>query len=67
MGEEEETYSVSKKHMVLMFNMINVCAKRGAFQAEEFKVIGELHEYLKEVLKVEELMKSEEKKEEESA
>jgi len=49
----EETITLPKENAILMFNIINACAKRGAFQAEEFKVVGTLHEFLKKELKIE--------------
>lgn len=53
MTEETQIISLTKENAVLMFNIINACAKRGAFQAEEFKIVGTLHEFLKKELKIE--------------
>tara|TARA_B110000305_G_C18982256_1_gene422165 strand:+ start:328 stop:537 length:210 start_codon:yes stop_codon:yes gene_type:complete len=52
-----ETITVPTKHCVLMFNILNVVAKRGAINPDEFKVVGELVDFLKEELKVEEQTK----------
>jgi len=52
-----ETLNVPTKHCVLMFNILNVVAKRGAINPDEFQVIGELVEFLKKELKVEEQTK----------
>lgn len=52
-----ETLNVPTKHCVLMFNILNVVAKRGAINPDEFKVVGELVDFLKEELKVEEQTK----------
>lgn len=49
-----EVVNVPKNLAVLMLNIIGVCSKRGAFSPEEFKVVGELYEYLKKELKIEE-------------
>jgi hypothetical protein len=52
-----ETFTVPTKHCVLMFNILNVVAKRGAINPDEFTVVGELVEFLKKELKVEEQTK----------
>ena len=52
-----ETLTVPTKHCVLMFNILNVVAKRGAINPDEFKVVGELVDFLKQELKVEEQTK----------
>ncbi len=52
-----ETLSVPTKHCVLMFNILNVVSKRGAINPDEFQVVGELVEFLKKELKVEEQTK----------
>tara|TARA_B100000795_G_scaffold200939_1_gene154686 strand:- start:283 stop:492 length:210 start_codon:yes stop_codon:yes gene_type:complete len=52
-----ETLNVPTKHCVLMFNILNVVAKRGAINPDEFKVVGELVDFLKQELKVEEQTK----------
>lgn len=41
----------------LMFNIINVVAKRGAILPNEFKPVGELHDFLMKVLRIEERIK----------
>tara|TARA_B110000008_G_C16933444_1_gene549654 strand:+ start:559 stop:777 length:219 start_codon:yes stop_codon:yes gene_type:complete len=53
-----ETLSVPTKHCVLMFNILNVVAKRGAINPDEFQVVGDLVEFLKKELKVEEQLKN---------
>ena len=52
-----ETLIVPSKHCVLMYNIINVVSKRGAINPDEFTVIGELVEFLRKELKVEEQTK----------
>lgn len=52
-----ETLSVPTKHCVLMYNILNVVSKRGAINSDEFTVVGELVEFLKKELKVEEQTK----------
>ena len=51
--ENAEIVNVSKNYAILMVNIIGVCSKRGAFLPEEFKSIGELYEFLKKELKLE--------------
>jgi hypothetical protein len=38
---------IDKYDIKLILNILNVCSKRGAFQLEEFKIIGELNDKLK--------------------
>ena len=52
-----ETLTVPTKHCVLMFNILNVVSKRGAINPDEFTVVGELVEFLKKELKVDEQTK----------
>lgn len=52
-----ESLTVPTKHCVLMYNILNVVAKRGAINPDEFLIVGELTEYLKKVLKVEDQVK----------
>jgi len=52
-----ESLNVPTKHCVLMYNILNVVAKRGAINPDEFQVVGELVEFLKKELKVEEQTK----------
>lgn len=52
-----ETITIPTKHCVLMFNIINVVSKRGAINPDEFTLVGELVEFLKKELKVEEQTK----------
>lgn len=51
--KETQTITLSKENGILMFNIISACAKRGAFQPEEFKIVGTLHESLKKELNIE--------------
>ena len=50
-----ENISVPSKYCILMFNIINVVTKRGAINSDEFVVVGELVEFLKKELKVQEI------------
>lgn len=52
--ENAEIVNVPKNYARLMVNIIGVCSKRGAFSPEEFKPVGELYEFLKKELKLEE-------------
>tara|TARA_Y100000816_G_C26104582_1_gene586477 strand:+ start:1018 stop:1164 length:147 start_codon:yes stop_codon:yes gene_type:complete len=40
-----ETLTVTTKHCVLMFNILNVVSKRGAINPDEFTLVGELVEF----------------------
>lgn len=42
---------------LLMFNIINIVSKRGGFVPEEYKIVGELFEFLKKELKIEDRLK----------
>jgi len=50
-----ESLTVPYKHCTLMYNMIHVIAKRGGITADEFTVVGELVDFLKTELRVDEL------------
>tara|TARA_B100001175_G_scaffold111002_1_gene94250 strand:- start:2796 stop:3017 length:222 start_codon:yes stop_codon:yes gene_type:complete len=52
-----ENINVATKYCVLMYNILNVVAKRGAINPDEFQVVGELVEFLKKELKVDEQTK----------
>ena len=49
-----ENLTIPTKHCVLMYNILNVVTKRGAINTDEFQVVGELADFLKKELKVEE-------------
>lgn len=51
-----ETMVVPAKYCALMFNMIHVIAKRGGISADEFTTVGELMDFLKKELRVDEHM-----------
>lgn len=53
-----EIVNVPKNYATLMLNIIGVCSKRGAFSPEEFKPIGEVFEFLKKELKLDEVKES---------
>lgn len=53
-----EIDNVPKNYATLMLNIIGVCSKRGAFSPEEFKPIGEVFEFLKKELKLDEVKES---------
>ena len=52
---EDETLpssiEMAPNDLIILFNTVGVCAKRGAFGVEEFKDIGALHDRLKGYLK----------------
>ena len=52
-----ETLNVPTKYCVLMFNILHVVTKRGAINPDEFQILGELFEFLKKELKIEEQTK----------
>ena len=54
LNENKETINVPTKYCILMSNIIDVVAKRGAINSNEFKIVGELTEFLKKELAVEE-------------
>ena len=47
---EEEFLTLSVKEGLFVNNILTVCAKRGAFNVEEFKDIGDFHKNLKKKL-----------------
>ena len=57
-----ESVNVPFAYGLLALRIINTVAKRGGFNADEFRVIGELHDFLKKELKVEELGRQEAEK-----
>ena len=57
-----ETLSVPTKHCLLMHNILNVVTKRGAINTDEFTIIGELADFLKKELKIEEHIKLQQQK-----
>ena len=50
-----ESINVPANLAVLMLNVLNVTSRRGAFTPEEFKPVGELYEFIKSNLKLEEV------------
>tara|TARA_A100001388_G_C28578242_1_gene407583 strand:+ start:243 stop:500 length:258 start_codon:yes stop_codon:yes gene_type:complete len=46
----EQTPTLNVNDLALMAQLITVCSKRGAFQAEEMRVTGELFDKLKAYL-----------------
>ena len=40
---------------VLLLNIVNITSRRGAFTPEEFKSVGEVYEFIKSNLKLEEV------------
>jgi len=59
--DNSEVITIPKNFAMLMLNIIVVCSKRGSFNPEEFKPIGELFEYLKKEVKIEETQTQTEK------
>lgn len=57
---------ISEEHAMLMFNIINILSKRGVFLPEEYKIVGELFEFLKNKLNIYERIKSQQKVESEN-
>jgi hypothetical protein len=51
-----DTLVVPTRYCGLMYNMIDVCARRGAIQATELPAVGELVAFLKKELRVEEMI-----------
>lgn len=49
---------ITEEYAMLMFNIINIISKRGGFLPEEYKIVGELFEFLKEKLNIEQRIKS---------
>tara|TARA_R110002072_G_scaffold76776_4_gene179808 strand:+ start:37 stop:252 length:216 start_codon:yes stop_codon:yes gene_type:complete len=50
-----ESINVPANLAVLMLNILNVTSRRGVFTPEEFKPVGELYEFVKSNLKLEDL------------
>ena len=42
--EENKEYQITLNDIVILKNLINISARRGAFSVEEFKEIGEVYE-----------------------
>lgn len=59
------TIEISQEYAMLMFNIINIISKRGGFLPDEYKIVGELFEFLKDKLNIEERIKSQQKVESE--
>lgn len=49
-----ETLNIPTKQCVLMYNLINVVTKRGGINSDEFTVVGQLVDWLRKELKVDE-------------
>tara|TARA_B100000900_G_C20542430_1_gene701079 strand:- start:1019 stop:1234 length:216 start_codon:yes stop_codon:yes gene_type:complete len=47
-----ENLTIPSKYCILMYNILNVVSQRGAIKADEFKVVGDLFEFLKEELQI---------------
>ena len=47
-----ESIDVPTQYCVLMYNLINLVAKRGAVNSDEFLLVGELHNYLKKKIEM---------------
>ena len=60
------TIEISQEYAMLMFNIINIISKRGGFLPDEYKIVGELFEFLKDKLNIEERIKSKQKVESEN-
>ena len=52
MDNLSESIILSKNYSVLLLNIISVVSKRGGFNPEEFKAVGELFEYVKKELNI---------------
>jgi hypothetical protein len=44
---DNQNFQVSAQDIILMVNIISTVSKRGAFQPEEFQIVGTLFEKLK--------------------
>jgi hypothetical protein len=44
---DNQNFQVSAQDIILMVNIISTVSKRGAFQPEEFQIVGALFEKLK--------------------
>jgi hypothetical protein len=65
-----QSITLNLQQGLLVHSMIDVMTKRGAFIAEELKPVGELYDFVKKELKIEEHLKriqSAQKKQEESS
>lgn len=72
MSTEElpQSITLTLQQGLLVHSMIDVMTKRGAFIADELKPVGELYDFVKKELKIEEHLKriqSAQKKQEESS
>ena len=72
MSTEElpQSITLTLQQGLLVHSMIDVMTKRGAFIAEELKPVGELYDFVKKELKIEEHLKriqAAQKKQEESS
>ena len=47
-----ESIDVPTQYCVIMYNLINLVAKRGAVNSDEFLVVGEVHNYLKKKIEM---------------
>ena len=52
MDNLSESVILPKNYSVLLLNIISVVSKRGAFNPDEFKAVGELFEYVKKELNI---------------
>tara|TARA_Y100000816_G_C26000396_1_gene522710 strand:- start:152 stop:358 length:207 start_codon:yes stop_codon:yes gene_type:complete len=52
MDNLSESVILPKNYSVLLLNIISVVSKRGGFNPEEFKAVGELFEYVKKELNI---------------
>ena len=52
MDNLSESIILPKNYSVLVLNIISVVSKRGGFNPEEFKAVGELFEYVKKELNI---------------
>lgn len=57
-----ESIYIPVSYAELMFNIIQVVSKRGAILPNEFRVVGELHDFLFKELRIEERLKQQEEK-----
>ena len=52
MDNLSENIILPKNYSILLLNIISVVSKRGGFNPEEFKAVGELFEYVKKELNI---------------
>lgn len=57
-----ESIYIPVSYAELMFNIIQVVSKRGAILPNEFRAVGELHDFLFKELRIEERLKQQEEK-----